>query len=204
MEDLYFENELKRDIRERIMQKLKSDFNLYFSQIEHINIYIKEALQHFNEILDCYYARKLGKTEVSNEIVEMTDAFIENFGNKKIQEIYKNFQFSQEELEFIQLAIISKKWRNNDFLYDAHNYALIDICLRKTIIEQFGEESLEIFREIIQNEIPDTDSYKETRKHYLELFSDKPYGENVHAELESCIEEDVNHLFKFCSIISLC
>lgn len=190
MEDLYFENELRNRERKRIEEGIK-EYRIYFNSGNKMSELTKHIYQEFDEILDVYYRRKFGDAKEYDEIYEMTEMFKQQLTDDRLFEMYNNHKFSEEEIEYIKLVEISSTWRGEkSFDIDA-KYAITDILLRTKIIEQFGEDALEVFRDVIQRELPKTERYRKTENHYTQLLSDKPYGENVHDELEINIEEKV-------------
>lgn len=195
MEDLYFENELRNKERENVKRRLE-EYRVYFNSKDEISETTKQVFQNFEDVLDIYYSRIFGDTKDYNEIYEMTEKFKQRLTDDELSAMYNKHKFSQEEIEYIELVQISSTWRGyHSFNNVDAKYAIIDILLRTMIIEQFGEESLQTFRNIIQNELPKTERYRKMVDHYMQLLSDNPYGENIHAELENSIEKATSYYF---------
>lgn len=196
MEDFYFENEFKNREKEKLIEYL--DRNAVFrSKAKSISEDTKRIYQYFDDILYEYYARIIGYDErYYNSIKQKIENFKEQLTDEKIFEMYSNYKFSPEEMEYIKLVEISNTWRGyKDFDVRA-NYAITDILLRAKIIEEFGESSLEVFRDIItRSELFKSNQYRETVSHYMKLLSDKPYEEDIHIRLENEIEKQVEYYF---------
>lgn len=162
---------------------------MHFNLKNQISETTKHVFQNFEDVLDFYYFKMFGNNKDYNKIYEMTEEFKQQLTDEQLLEMYNEHNFSQEEIEYIKLVQISSTWRGYNSFDVGAKYAIIDILLRTKIIEQFGEESLQDFRNIIQNELPKTEKNRKTIEHFMQLLSDNPYGDNIHAELEKSIEE---------------
>ena len=159
-----------------------------------------DIYKSFDYILDRYYEIKYGDSKSWDEIDQMIENFKKELTNKKLIEAYNKHQFSKEEIEYIDLVQITSKYRDR-YVFGCGNaiakYAIIDILLRSKIIEYFGEESIEIFKNLIQHDFLERGNCIETSKYYIELLSDKPYGENIHQQYQRRMEECVEHDFNY-------
>lgn len=194
MEDLYFENELKR--RKLEDAKTVSDrIIVHFSDSDAMSFTTEQIYQNFDDILEAYLRRKFGNTKDYNEIWNMIEEFKSQLTDKNLFEMYKKINFTEEELAYIKLTELSGKWRDEKNILANANHAVIDILLRRKIIEYFGESSFVEFRNIINEEFGKLSEYTKTVKHYMQLLSDEPYGKDVTGKLEERIEEYANNLF---------
>lgn len=194
MDDLYFENELKDVVKESIIKDLRYATNTWkeiFSK-DFVSSTTEHVYQEFEEILYEYFAKKYEE----NRILDMLKEFKDKLTDKKLLERYKDYTFSQEELAYISLVELTKTWRGIHEFEVGRKYAIVDILLRKTIIEEFGEDSLEAFIDIMNNRMPHTSRYMPTINHYMQLFSEHPYGEEIQKSLEDAIEKSALYLFK--------
>lgn len=194
MEDLYFESELRNRKREQVKRSLEN-YEVYFNLKDKISETTKQVFQNFEDVLDIYYSKMFGDTKDYNEIYEMTETFKQQLTDDELSAMHDKHIFSQEEIEYIKLVQISSTWRGYHSFNVGAKYAIIDILLRTKIIEQFGKESLQIFKDIIQNELPKTERNRKMMEHYIQLFSNNPYGENVHTELDDSIEKETSYYF---------
>lgn len=188
MDDLYFEKELINKEKEKYKDTL-NNLCFYLPSGDRISTTTMDVYQNFDDILYEYYMDRFGDKKEYNEIEEMIESFKRELTNDRLLETYDNYEFSQDEIEYIKLVEVSNTWR------EKHNYdiraghAIIDILLRSKIIERFGENELEVLREIMQTKFLKCNKYKDTITHYMQLFSDNPYGENIYEKLEKNIEE---------------
>lgn len=194
MEDLYFEKELRNREKEKVKRRLEQ-YSVYFQAGDKMSETTRQVFQNFDEVLDTYYSKKYGNTKNYDEIYEMVEAFKSQLTDDELSAMYHQHKFSQEEMDYIKLVQISSTWRGEHQFNIGAQYAIIDILLREKIIEQFGEDAFIEFREILQNELPKTEAYRKMTKHYMQLLSDNPYGENLHAELEEYIEKETTYWF---------
>ncbi len=194
MDDLYFENELKNKKRKTIEESLEKH-RVYFNSRDEISGTTEKVFQNFDDVLDIYYSKMFGDTKNYDEICEMTETFKKELTDNALLEMYSKYNFSQEEMEYIKLVQISSTWRGYHYFDVDARYAVIDIFIRAKLIEQFGEKSLQDFRNIIQNDLPKTEKNMKMINHYMQLLSDIPYGENIQNQLENMIDDRTNYCF---------
>lgn len=194
MNDLYFENELKEMIKKSIVNDLEYATNTWKEIFwkDFISSTTESVYQYFEEILYEYFAEKYE----GNKILSTLQEFKDKLTDKKLLERYKDYNFSQEELEYIYLVELTKTWRGYHEFEVGRKHAIVDILLRKTIIEEFGEDTIEAFIDIMKNRIPHTSRYMPTINHYMQLFSEHPYGEDNKKKLEDAIEKSAIYFFK--------
>ena len=187
MDDLYFENELKEMIKKSIIKDLENAANRWkeIFKSDVISSTTAQVYQYFEDILYEYFAEK----HEGNRIVNMLEEFANKLTDNKLLERYKDYTFSQEELEYMYLVELTKTWRGHHEFEICRKHAIVDILLRKTIMEEFGVDSIEAFIDIMKNRIPHTSRYKPTINHYMQLFSEHPYGEDIQKRLEDAIEK---------------
>ena len=187
MGDLYFEKELVRREKQKINERLDSEA-FYLPAKDEMTPIVEYVYQYFDDILYDYYTKRFGNSKTYDEIYEMIGDFKAKLTNNKIIEAYNNHKFTQEERDFIKMTGISNTWRGIHDFRIRTTHATIDVLLRNIIIEEFGESELTIFREVMQDKSYETEKYRDTINHYLQLFSDKPFGENLSEEIEKNIE----------------
>lgn len=192
MDDLYFEKELRKRIRDNYIKSVRSRDPVWGGKDE-ISGTTRDIFGQFDYILDSYYTRKYGDEIDYRKICKLVEEFEKNLTDNSFMKMYKEKEFSNEEMDYIYLVESSSKWRDIPYVSSGAKYATIEILLRDLIIREFGEDSLPIFIDIAQNEIPSC--YRRTSQHFIQLFSDKPYGENVHEELEEEIEKKTDYYF---------
>ena len=117
----------------------------------------------------------------------MTDRFEEQLKGERLLERYRAHRFTQEELEYIEL----QKFK---FPNGSQKSAIETILYREKIIEYFGPE-LERFKEILEREVSKIPGSEESARQYMQLLSDKPFGDNVHEELEKQLEKQTTYYF---------
>lgn len=193
MDDLYFENELKEIVRKSIIRDLEAKVSNWkeMFKADFVSSTTESVYQDFEDILFEYFAEKYGE----NKSADMLKEFKSKLTDKNFLARYKDCIFSQEELEYIYLVELTKTWRGNHKFEIGRKHAIVDILLRKIIMEEFGEDSIEVFIDIMKNRIPHTSRYMSTINHYMQLFSEHPYGEDNNKELEDAIEESTTYFF---------
>lgn len=210
MDDLYFEEELRRKIRANQIRSSRllrygdtEEFSNPFDGKKEITYdwcgfaefseEVKNAFDDFDILLEKYYERKSGNVEEENIFDDFCVPFTYDFSEKKLHEFFSNVEFTEEERYYIQLT------RFKDAQYRSCNgatYAIAEIRLRRKIIEEFGEGALEEFRKIIKDLYSkDPFRYKNRYSHFSRLLSDKPYGEDIKKEYETEIEKATTYGF---------
>lgn len=192
MDDLYFERELRERTRSKYIESVKLREPFWGSEDE-ISGTTREVLGQFDYMLDSYYCRKYGDTIDYKEIYKLVEKFKEKLTDNSLMKMYKEKEFSEEEMDYIYLTESSSKWRDIPYVSGGAKYAAIEILLRDLIIREFGEDELPVFIDIAQNEMPSC--YRSTSQHFIQLLSDKPYGENIHEKLEEQIEKQTDYYF---------
>ncbi len=196
MDDLYFENELRNKKRKDIIKRL-DEYREELGTKNEIYGCVTDVFQNFDDVLDIYYSKVFNESKDYEEIYQMIEAFKNQFTSENIVAMYNKHNFSHDEIEYINLIQLSSRWRGEYVLNCGGKYAVTDILIRAKIIEQFGEESLQVFRDIIQNEFSASKLIysKEMIEHYMQLLSDNPYGENIHEKFEKELEEKTKYYF---------
>lgn len=205
-DDLYFEKELRRRIKERIIKLSREtnrrndeefsnpfnpDYEIKYDIMgcEEVSQITEDVLQDFDSVIELYY-RKLYKEDESdtNFYEKYSIPFKEQFTDKKLYEAFNNIEFTEEEETYLKLE--NYKYR---IYFDEYspNYTFAKILLRRKIIETFGEESFQTFLDIIKNDMNKTKMYD----YFSKLFSDTPYGENIIEEYEKLIEDNTTRKF---------
>ena len=193
MEDLYFEDELKNIKKRMVIKRLEnyvSNWRNLFNN-DFISATTEFVYQEFEDILYEYLLRKYKEEDV----IDIIETFNNGLTDRYMQERYKDYEFSQEELDYIFYVELTKKWRGYHKFEICGEHAIVDILLRKVIIEEFGEDSIEIFLDIIKNKLPHTNQYLQTINHYTQLFSNNPYEENLGKKLEEAIDKSATYFF---------
>lgn len=194
MEDLYFEKELIKKGKEQVEETLEfntRDFKLPAG--DEISRITAIVYQDFDDILYRYYDKKSENKKERNEIYEIVENFKKELTNDRIMEAYKKHTFSKEEKDYIDLVEISHNWRKEHNFGINYRYAIIDILLRDKIIEYFGKKTLDELKEIMKTEFLEDYRYKDTINHYTQLFSEKPFGNDISKGLEENIKKDAIH-----------
>ncbi len=195
MEDLYFENELFNREKKEVEDQLENYTIINFNMEGQISETTKEIYKRFDDILYSYYERKFRDNIDYNKIDEIIENFNKELTDDKLQEAYENYEFSQEEKEYIKLVQISSNWRGHHSFNYKGKYAVTDILLRKKIMEKFDKEAIDTFKDIMQNELAKSTGYRNTINYYMQLLSDIPYEENIHAKLEEEIQKSAEYHF---------
>ncbi len=198
MNDLYFENELRNKEREKII-KMLDEYRERLGAKDAKYGCGTDVFQNFDDVLDIYYSKIFDESTDYEEIYQMIQSFKNQFTSENLVEMYNKYNFSHDEIEYINLIQLSSRWRGEYVHNSGGKYAVTDILLRAKIIEQFGEESLQVFKDIIQNELPASkQSYSQKMiGHYMQLLSDNPYGENIHEKFENELEEQTKDKFNY-------
>lgn len=195
MEDLYFENELFNIEKREIEDQLENYIIINFNMEGQISETTKEIYKRFDDILYSYYERKFGNNIDYNKIDEIIENFDKELTDDKLKENYENYEFSQEEKEYIKLVQISSNWRGHRSFNYKGKYAVTDILLRKKIMEKFDKEAIDTFKDIMQNELAKSTEYRNTVNYYMQLLSDIPYEEEIHTKLEEEIKKSAKYYF---------
>lgn len=194
MEDSYFEEELIKREKIEIIENLRN-YVVNFRLGDIISETTKSIYQKFDDIIYIYYEKKFGNSKNYNEIDEMIENFKNQLTDNKLIEAYNTYEFSSEEIEYIKLVEISSTWKGKHSFDVTAKYAIIEILLKAKIIEEFGAEAIQTFIDIMQNELSQSPKYAGTIKQYMQLFSDNPYGDNIHNKLEHNIDEKAKQRF---------
>lgn len=190
-----FEKTLKDRIRNEVKRNLNR-FPPFFNRGNTISNTTKEVFENFRDIIDIYNLRKYKNKEAVDKILDMGDEFEQYLTDNYLGEMYEKAEFSDEELLYIQYVQLSNKWRGHSSFDIDKQYAIVDILLKRIIIQEFGEDSIDIFVKIMEDE-KDRPKMKSTCTHFLQLFSEKPYGTTLQQDFESELEEKADYLFNY-------
>lgn len=193
IEDESFEKEFIKRLRLRTEENVKECF-IRFTQGDNVSGVAREELQGIEDLLYEYYISEFEEShewsQLSNEekwniLDEKVNNFYQNFTDSKLKEIYENINFTEEENKYMQL----KKMRCIEEQTSAKN-ALVEIIIRRKLLEMFGKEEISKMLRII------SEKSFEGKRHIIQLMSDNPFGKNVIERWEKEIDERVQYLFK--------
>lgn len=194
IDDLYFEEELKRRKKKEVENRLNR-LNIFFKCGNSMSEITQSVLQQFDYVLDEYFFSKYGKETEYDEIDKMTQEFMNQFTDNNLEEMFEKMNFTEEEMDYMKLVQISRTWGGmKDYNINA-KYALVDILIKRKIIENFGEESIPIFNNLLQLDMFNESRFSSMKKHFMQLLSDNPYGQNIHEKLEKCIDKESTYWF---------
>ena len=194
IDDLYFEEELKRRKKKEVENRLNR-LNIFFKCGNSMSEITQSVLQQFDYVLDEYFFSKYGKETEYDEIDKMTQEFMNQFTDNNLEEMFEKTNFTEEEMDYMKLVQISRTWGGmKDYNINA-KYALVDILIKRKIIENFGEESIPIFNNLLQLDMFNESRFSSMKKHFMQLLSNDPYGQNIHKKLEKCIDKESTYWF---------
>ena len=211
MQDLFFENELKRRIKttivDDVIKRLFEDSNHFFRNENYVDNSTKiDVLQDFDEVLFDYYYSELGYGDSEEELDryydsgydifdEKVEPYISSFSEDNLKRMYENHRFSKKERDFIMYSNFTKKWRGVEDQYRQYfqdtpeRCAITDVLLREKLFQDFGKDGIEKIKKILENEKYSSGRLLKTRNHFLSLLSDTPFDQISDKEIEEEIEK---------------
>ena len=190
-----FETALKDRLKNEIMDSLDSIY-CNFKEGNRISSQTMEVMQYFRDIIDRYHLKKYKGQKTEKEILQIADEFEKLLTDDNLSKMYARTSFTEQELLYIKYVKLTHIWRNHkDFNID-EKYAIIDILLRKIILQEFKQEDIEQIMRIMEEELAQGNGMMQsTCHHFLELLSDKPYGEHLAQDFEEEIEKLTDRYF---------
>ena len=190
-----FEIALRDKIKNEIMDSLDSIY-CNFQEGNRISSQTMKLMQYFRDIIDRYHFIKYKGQKTEKEILQITDEFENLLTDENLSEMYERTNFTEQELLYIKYVKLTHECRNYKNFNIGEKYAIIDILLRKIILQEFEQQDIEQIVKIMEEQLTQGDAKMQpTCKHFLELLSDKPYGEHLSQDFEQEIEKLVDRYF---------
>lgn len=187
-----FEEILKKRLRLEI-EKNARNFFIDFTQGESISNIAAHELQGIDDILYEYYNSAFEKSHKWNRLDnearwnildKKVKDFLQNFTDNNLKKMYENIDFTEDESKYIQL----KDMRSILDTSSAKN-ALVEVILRRKLLEVFGKEEVSKMLMLI------SDKSFDGKQHIMQLMSDNPFSGKVQERWEREIYKIVEHSF---------
>ncbi len=163
MDDFYFENELRRRERDRIFESAKDyviDFTLEgnMMSLPTVCVYGK-----YGDIIDKYMDVKYAEVTDWDKRIALEDEFRSKLFDNRLKKMYENYKFSEDEMRYIIYCNLSRSWRDEKGFSGMAREAVIEILLRKIIVDEFQDDKL----------LPPMPSREELNKEFAKCLDDK-------------------------------
>ena len=168
-----FEEELKKQILQSVKKKIET-ITPFFSNKDNYSNYTTEIMEHLMRLIDKYESKY-----AVNKYKKIEELLKEN----NLSKIYQETEFSKEEIDSIKYVLLTGDW--NGKYFDDEKKPIIDILIKKIIIKEYGEDSIEKFLKIID----ENDNQREAA--YLKHIKGVLSGELLR-EKSSKLEEAIN------------
>ena len=181
MYDYYFEKEFRRIKRAGYCEYLEETYKNTLERIRLDGVVKhRESVYNLLSFLDIYFEDKYpdGSSELyDNEY----DRFCEAFSKENMIEFAKRYQFTEDEINYIKSNIC-----NGNF--DGYEKASEVFFIAK-LIDYFG---IDVLKDLLNRR---QDLFKKNNvsiQKYSQLFSDRPYGEDIKTKLDDAIDKKVD------------
>ena len=159
----------------------------------------ENVLQSFTDIIDIYNLQKYKYKDIETayKILDISEEFKNSLTDEQFIKMFKEHEFTKEELLYIEYVKLTNKWRNIKGVSVREQYPIVEILLKQRITEEFGEEAIEQFKNIMKEKLKETtdSAMYRTCKNYLQIFSEKPFGETLEKDFETELEKKVESVF---------
>ncbi len=168
MDDFYFENELRKRERAKVVERMKEvliDFHLKGDMMSQTTM---DVFRIYEPMVDKYSDIKYREVTDFEKRIQIDDDFRKKLSDPNLKERLKRHNFTEEEMEYIWYCSVMDSWRGQDDFWGAGRKAIAEILIRELIVEEFGDDK---------------------------LLPKMPDREEMRRETERCIEEKTAYYF---------